>query len=111
MDVQISAITEKLKNLGCSNETFCAVAGISPAQLSRAQRGLTVISGPESLRLSEIVRALREIQEAAKPLPLSFRSVQEVQTLLEYHKCLVIWKTVPSVLGDPENPEQQDQSQ
>lgn len=102
MDIQISNIKNQLEQIGCSGEVFSSVCGIPTATWSRAQRGVITLSGPQILHLSSVSRALREIVEAARPLPLSFRSVADVKTLLEFHEALVLWRTVPSVIESVE---------
>jgi hypothetical protein len=109
MDIQISNIRHQLEQIGCSAEVFCTVADVPSARWNRALRGVVTISGPEIVRLSGIVRALREIVEAAKPLPLSFRNVEEVKVLLEYHAAMVVWRTVPDVQDVGKSEDQQDQ--
>lgn len=100
MDIQLETIRRYLETIGCPLETFLKVAEFPSARWSRVTRGVVSISGDEILKLSGIALALRQIAEAAKPLPLSFRSVEDVKLLLEYHRCLVLWKTIPSVLDE-----------
>jgi hypothetical protein len=82
MDVQISSIEQKLKTLGCSAESFCAFVEIPTARWSRALRGLFVFPGPELVRLSDVVRTMVEIRDAAAPVPVDFGdAMQPFQSL------------------------------
>lgn len=84
MDVQIGNIDHRLKELGCSAEIFCALAGVPSSRWSRVQRGLTVLHGDEIVRLSKIVRTLEDIQDAAMPIPINFKDIESVRRLFEH---------------------------
>ena len=83
MGVHESRIRQALIDLDIDQAAFAVLSGLSQSRLSSAFRGVRDFGGPEVEALSNLVSELREIVNAAQPIPVSFRNLDAVKRLVE----------------------------
>ena len=88
----IQTMKAQLESLGCPADTFCAVAGFPQTKWTRALRGTVQLGGPELEKLGKIITAMHEITVGAKAIRPSFRTVEDLTTMLDFHRAMILWR-------------------
>jgi len=86
MGVHENKIQESLKELRMDAVDFALLAKINRTILSAAFRGRHNFSGPESLRLLDLIDELKALADDAFPFHLSFKDPAHIERLLDMRK-------------------------
>lgn len=100
MGVYESKIEQSLSELRMDAIDFAELCGINRTILSSAFRGRYSFTGPETLRLVELIRELKQVQADAEPFTLSWKDSGRVKKLLELRRSGVRVYTQFSPLED-----------
>jgi hypothetical protein len=84
-------IQNKIKAMGMSNDFLAALSGIPPTALSQAFRGVKDFTNEQCVVLTDLLRELKELNEAAAPLPLSFKNAKLIRAVLDQRKSGRLW--------------------
>jgi hypothetical protein len=81
-----SRIESRLRELRTTVSFLAALDGISNTRLNQALRGHKPLDTKDGIRLNDLTLRLIELQDAMRPLPISFQNVEEVRGLLAVTK-------------------------
>jgi hypothetical protein len=73
----------KMRDLGISGKTACAIVGISPSRFNLCTAGQKDLSPEDAAKLHRLLARLNEIQ-AAIPFPLAFTNAARWQAILQH---------------------------
>ena len=83
MDLTIEMLNKELAALNCPASVIAGLAGISNGTLSNYRNGITPLTGSDDFKIRNAVSALKKLVEAAKPIPVDFRRVNELKPLVD----------------------------
>ena len=86
----VNILNRELPQFGCPASTLSSLAGISSGKLSSYLNGVTRCPHEHELKLRQTWARLKKLVEFAKPLPLDFRKVGELKSLLEQMESQVL---------------------
>jgi hypothetical protein len=76
-------LPRKMRDLGISGKTACAIVGISPSRFNLCTAGQKDLSPEDAAKLHALLAKLAKIQ-ASVPFPLNFGNAARWQAILEH---------------------------
>jgi hypothetical protein len=98
--IQEANFQRKLDELNCSADVFCKLCDMSPSKWSRALRDLQPLTGPELQHVGAVIDLISGIVRDSEPIPVSFKNVQAIKTLIHMRKKGARW--IPILVAAPD---------
>src|ERR1019366_6211783 len=89
-----SLIERFLHETGMAATTLAVLSGINRTRMSQCLRGQSSFTGPETIKLTDLIAELRSIVRDSQPFPIDWTDCAAIQKLLQHRREGIKWATL-----------------